>query len=270
MNYIRPHLGKEGVEYAFASLPHNKTMHDFDVLVVNTYVSSLPLAAHLEANNFTGRVLVLPWYIPGVQNNTVYTNETISLHPTVKSRNLRTKETSECLPTFCNAFFPGAQTHDDEGRAGRHTTESENHHRTRSLLNSSTSTGTRSKRSPGHDPRCITLDWSWYDLQRNHDAKAALYSMQYRDDDGSLVVCASDFEDDHANHRCAGRKAQTCSETPCQYDTHYCLPGPPDEYGRLALAAALGQDDHDHEVTLPHSASNGEIHNAPSNVSELR
>jgi hypothetical protein len=87
---------------------------------------------------------------------------------------------------------------------------------------------------------CTTVQFGRLMLQRTADAKASIYPMSYHTDTGKRVVC-------HANQnaaiahpeRCDRAGVQACYEVPCAEESHFCLPGPPDDFALLMLASAL-------------------------------
>ena len=225
--YVRPAVGKEAVENGFTGLtftPWNFTVNDFDTVVANTYMWSKPLAEYLSAHKFDGRVLAIHRYNWGIQKNFVNKDKIIKEIPQFEHANLCTGESGECIHTFCDAFLSANDAKDDKGN-GKNNKDS------------------KEKTKDKQKQKCITLDMTFYEMQRISDAKAGMYPMQYVNNQGKNVVCASDFEDDHARKACEGKYAFTCEKTPCNVETHFCLPGPPDEFAKLILAAAVSHDD---------------------------
>jgi hypothetical protein len=225
-------VGKEAVEIGFnglSSTPKNFTVNDFDIVVANTYMWSKPLAEYLTAHKFQGRVLAIHRYNWGIQKNFVMKDKIIKEVPQFTHASLCTGESGECIHTFCDAFLSAKSEDKDKGGKDK----------TKGSSSSSSSIGAKDKQKQ----KCITLDMTFYEMQRLNDSKAGMYPMQYTDSKGKNVVCASNFEDDHSRNACVGKDAYTCEKTPCNEETHFCLPGPPDEFAKLILAAAISHDD---------------------------
>lgn len=88
---------------------------------------------------------------------------------------------------------------------------------------------------------CTAVNFGRLMLQRNDDSKASIYPMSYVDAaSGETRVC-------HANQGaalahpelCDHKGVFACTKMPCAKESHFCLPGPPDDFALLLLSAAL-------------------------------
>lgn len=95
--------------------------------------------------------------------------------------------------------------------------------------------------------RCTPLDfWALAEL-RSGDAKASIFPTSYpaAGEPGGRRVCHALQREDREDGRCDGGEAvpaemRVCDQPPCAQETHFCLPGPTDDFGLLLLAAAAG------------------------------
>ena len=88
---------------------------------------------------------------------------------------------------------------------------------------------------------CTTVQFGRLMLQRNDDSKASIYPMSYVDPaTGETRVCHADQHEALAHpERCNHEGVYACDTTPCAPESHFCMPGPPDDFALLVLAAAL-------------------------------
>jgi hypothetical protein len=91
------------------------------------------------------------------------------------------------------------------------------------------------------DGDCTPVPFVRLMLQRIDDAKASIYPVSYVDAvSGTTKVChASQGEATEHPERCQREGVFACVDTPCATESHFCMPGPPDDFALLVLAASI-------------------------------
>lgn len=91
---------------------------------------------------------------------------------------------------------------------------------------------------------CVPLQLGRLIRERTEDAKASIYPMTYTETNASTgaahrVVCHADQRAATAHPGLCDRAGVTaCDAVPCAEETHFCIPGPPDDFALVVLAAA--------------------------------
>ena len=93
---------------------------------------------------------------------------------------------------------------------------------------------------------CISLDYTNLIFQRNSDAKASIYPITYQTLQGKYKVCMGN---QLAENTCGGLDCHVCSaatikEAPCGLESHWCLPGPTDDFALIAIASTLSRNNY--------------------------
>lgn len=94
---------------------------------------------------------------------------------------------------------------------------------------------------------CRLIDYTYLSEQRSFDAKASIFPMVYQDGSNRSVVCQN-----YSNtiNNCIGKDFRVCSSSllPCHDESHFCLPGPTDEFGLLVVASIISDNDYVHTL----------------------
>ena len=202
--YVRPLEGMPALVAGLSKgLAHlNLTLSDFEVLVANTYLNSTTLGEYLKLASFHGIVLAIPRFSFAPQMGIRLTKRVLGARAQKKANETRI---AYDVKTFCR----------------------------------------RVKSAWGVLPNgsdCTPLDFAWLSSQRNRDAKASIYPMSYRDAvTNETRVCHQDqLEAQLEPRKCDNiSSVLACEKTPCAEESHFCLPGPPDDFALLVLGSAL-------------------------------
>lgn len=95
---------------------------------------------------------------------------------------------------------------------------------------------------------CDLVDFRALSVRREGDAKASIFPTWQRKDDGTQLVCEATQNLVGKPSPCvrfgAGAKPTfVCDSVPCASESHFCLPGPPDDFSLVALSAAVNAHD---------------------------
>jgi hypothetical protein len=199
--YVRPLEGAAAVAAGLDTglASLGLALSDFDVVGANTYISAKALGAFLAERAFRGRVVAFPKFDFAAQTGLRLTRAALS--GALDSSQERAAKKFR-VAKFC--------------------------------------AGIVAARGGGE---CTTVQFGRLMLQRSGDSKASIYPMWYADAaSGATKVCHADQNEATAHpERCAARQEAVfaCVAPPCASESHFCLPGPPDDFALLVLASAV-------------------------------
>lgn len=225
-SYTRPLVGSDaiiaGLDKGLASI--ELSMQDFDVLLTNSYISSSDLGSFLKDIDYKGRLYVLPRYPDANQTGFAHKAKTISGYMNFYDHYKIKQE----IETFCDTV--------NQIVILRARKSLEISHQLRANR-----TGSRSLESGSKF--CQYMDYTSLVVQRSYDAKSSIFPMVYSDKNGATKICQ---EDNGLVNSCVGKDYRVCSKNtlPCSMESHFCLPGPTDEFALLVLAAAINKEDY--------------------------
>jgi hypothetical protein len=204
-SYTRPYVGNAAVSAGLDLSSAGLSLHDIDVIFVNSYISASSLGDYLMSMKYKGKVYALPRFPEAPQIGYKYSVDSISggIDQTQRTQ-LQLEVESFCYIVNKIMKQPGNEL---QGKI------------------------------------CRYLDYTELASQRSADAKASIYPLNYRDHKNRVRICQENATSSSScigkDFRVCSSDAY-----PCDVDGHFCLPGPSDELGLLVLTAALSYYDY--------------------------
>jgi hypothetical protein len=211
--YLRPLLSSKAIQAAQSSLSNlNLSLRAFKTVAVNTYLEAGPVGSWLQKNKWNGHLVVTPKFDFDRQRGRSGKLTAWSYVP-IENRSSKAAP----LDTFCrNALKVWGHESNEHSNAS-------------------------TKRS------CSTFDWSSLAALRNRDSKASIYPTTIPSpiNASQRVVCQPNQDFATSNQgKCADYKGlrplltadmRVCSQVPCTKESHFCLPGPTDDFAMFLL-----------------------------------